>query len=513
MALSPLRDGDPRQVGDYALQARIGTGGMGTVFLGVGPRGERAVKVVRPELVADPDARARFAREVAVARRVGSPRVARLVDADPDADVPWFAAEYVEGPNLEEAVRARGPLSADQLRELAASLAAALRDLHAVGVLHRDLKPGNVVLGWDGPRVVDLGVARDELAESTSLTRVGVSVGSPAWMAPEQLLGTPVGPGADVHAWAAVIVFAASGAGPYPGPTMPAFAYQVVHQAPSLTGIPADLVGIVAAALDKDPARRPTAPDLVRVLGAPSATPPEALTAPAPGPAPVWLTTGLASPGGPGGRQEGPPPRRTGLLVGSGVAAVVLVAAVVTAVLLAGGGDGAAPTAGGGTATASASARGTATSGPSGTPTGAASGGPLVGTAASKALCGLVNRERASELLGVAISSLEGSTRDTFTSCTWITQGFELASPLVYVCGDCGDATAFASQRGLESSPEDVPDLGAAAYLTDSGTTLRVSVITTQGVQVNGSFDSDLPDAKKRAVAFMREIVAGNPQA
>lgn len=507
MALSPLRDGDPRQVGGYALQARIGSGAMGTVFLGVGPRGERAVKVVRLELVADPDARARFAREIAVARRVRSTRVARLVDADPDAALPWFASEYVEGPDLEEAVRARGPLRVDQLRELAAALAAALADLHGAGVLHRDLKPGNVVLGWDGPRVVDLGVARDELAESTSLTRVGVNVGSPAWMSPEQLLGDHVGPAADVHAWGAVLVFAASGAGPYPGPTTAAFAYQVVNAAPALPGLPRDLAGLVAAALDKDPARRPSAGDLVRLLGAPRATAPAGLSPPPDSPQQVWPSSGTPPVGGTGVRR----PRRSGLLVGGTVLTAVVVSGGVGAtVVLAGGGTPPAPVPVR-TATPlvsrSAGGSGSGTAGPV-TPRPAST----VGTPASKELCSRVNPSRASELLGTPIEGAEAGDSTTLeASCTWLTQDATLASPLVYTTTEGADATSFAAQRGVDSGAQDVPGVGQAAYLTTSETTLRLSVLTDSGVQLVGSFDADLPDAKAHAIAFVTEVVGKTP--
>ncbi|WP_340561945.1 outer membrane protein assembly factor BamB family protein [Streptomyces sp. GSL17-111] len=247
---------DPERVGRYRVVRRIGAGGMGRVYLARSPSGRSvAVKVVRPELAEDPDFRRRFAREVAAARRVNGFFTAAVVDADPDGEPPWLATAYVPGPSLDTAVRRDGPLDAASVAALGAGLAEALHAVHAAGVVHRDLKPSNVLVTDDGPRVIDFGIS--VAADDTVLTRTGVLVGTPGFMAPEQLTGAPVGPACDVFALGAVLVFAATGRGPFGGGSSHGLGYRVVHEEPDLSGVPARIAGVVRRCLAKDPSDRP----------------------------------------------------------------------------------------------------------------------------------------------------------------------------------------------------------------------------------------------------------------
>jgi len=207
-----LRPGDPERIGGYTLLGRIGSGAMGAVYLALS-RGGRpiAVKVVRAELGDDPGFRERFRREVEAVRSVGGFWTAAVVDADLDAAQPWLATEYVPGPSLQEAVCSRGPLPVDAVRHLAAGLAEGLAAIHAAGVVHRDLKPANVLIGANGPRVIDFGISR-ALAGST-LTAAGHLLGTPGYLSPEQISGGPVGPASDVYALGGLLVFAATGRG------------------------------------------------------------------------------------------------------------------------------------------------------------------------------------------------------------------------------------------------------------------------------------------------------------
>jgi serine/threonine kinase PknH len=257
MALEPLASGDPAAVGGYRLRGRLGAGGMGVVYLALTPGGRPvALKVVRPELGDDPDFRARFQQEVAAARRVSGFFTAQVVDADPDGRPPWLATAYVAGPSLQEAVAGHGPLPVQSVQLLVSGVAEALAAIHAAGVVHRDLKPSNVLLAADGPRVIDFGIAR--AAESTALTQTGKQVGSPQYMSPEQVRGEPVTPAADVWALGALACFAATGRPPFGDGPQAAVLYRVMHTAPDLTGLPAELSGIVGACMSGDPTARPS---------------------------------------------------------------------------------------------------------------------------------------------------------------------------------------------------------------------------------------------------------------
>ncbi len=208
-----LQAGDPVQAGPYRLAGRLGSGGIGHVFLGLSAGGRPvAVKVIRPELAGEPGFRARFAREVAAARQVNGLFTAAVVDADVTGPVPWLATAYVPGPSLADVVETRGPLPVDSVLALAAGLAEGLVAIHAVGVVHRDLKPSNVLLAVDGPRVIDFGISR--AAEASALTQSGMVMGSPGFMSPEQAEGVPVGPASDVFSLGAVLAFAATAEGP-----------------------------------------------------------------------------------------------------------------------------------------------------------------------------------------------------------------------------------------------------------------------------------------------------------
>ncbi|MHA4775413.1 serine/threonine-protein kinase [Streptomyces sp. MSC1_001] len=262
---------------------------MGTVYL-ARSRGGRAVavKVARPELAADPSFRARFRAEVAAARRVGGFHTAQVVDADPDAEAPWLATAYIPGPTLSALVTAEGPMGEARLRSLGAALAEALEAIHACGLVHRDLKPGNIVMASDGPRVLDFGIAR--AVESTRLTATGSAFGTPGYLAPEQALGEEVTGAADVFALGAVLV-AAAGGRPFGDGTPMGLMYRAVHEAPDLASVPESLRGLVARCLAKQPADRPTPEEILDALGAgaeegaaadaASATPVDAAPAPA----------------------------------------------------------------------------------------------------------------------------------------------------------------------------------------------------------------------------------------
>lgn len=216
---------DPMKVGPYRIVGRLGSGGMGWVYLGRSPAGrEVAVKVVRPELAAEPEFRERFAREVAAARVVSGAYTAAVVDADTEAELPWLATMYVPGPSLAEAVRTDGPLPEEQVRRLGAFLVEELQAVHAAKVVHRDLKPSNVLLASDGPRVIDFGISRVDGAPG--LTRAGLVVGTPPFMSPEQMKGAPIGPPSDVFSLGGVLVYALSGRPPHG--TGDSVRYQVV---------------------------------------------------------------------------------------------------------------------------------------------------------------------------------------------------------------------------------------------------------------------------------------------
>ncbi|MFI7410983.1 PQQ-binding-like beta-propeller repeat protein [Streptomyces sp. NPDC049627] len=267
--METLQPDDPRELGSYRLLRRLGAGGMGRVYLARSPGGRTvAVKVVRPDLAADADFRERFRHEVEIAKAVSGRFTAPVVDADPDAALPWLATSYVLGPDLTDVVAAHGALPEHTVRALAAGLAAALQEVHAAGLIHRDLKPSNVLLAADGPRVIDFGIAR--AVDGNRMTQTGVVVGSPGYMPPEQALGQDVGPAGDVFSLGAVLAFAARGRNAFGEGAVShaALLYQVVHGEADLTDVPPSLLGLIRACLLKDPAQRP-APDRIVTALAP----------------------------------------------------------------------------------------------------------------------------------------------------------------------------------------------------------------------------------------------------
>ncbi|WP_238696900.1 serine/threonine-protein kinase [Streptomyces sp. E5N298] len=260
--MEDLRPEDPRRIGAYRLLRRLGGGGMGQVFLGRS-RGGRAVavKVVRPDLADQREFRRRFGREVEAARRVGGFYTAHVLDADPEADPPWLATAYIPGPSLQQAITDQGPLPETSLGQLAAGLAEGLAAVHACGMVHRDLKPGNVLLAEDGPRLIDFGIAR--AADDTLLTGTGEVIGTPGFMAPEYLMGDRAGPPSDVFALGAVLAYAATGRPPFGGGAAQAVNYRAVHEEPDLSQLPAAYARLVADCLAKDAARRPGVEEII----------------------------------------------------------------------------------------------------------------------------------------------------------------------------------------------------------------------------------------------------------
>ncbi|MFF1961446.1 serine/threonine-protein kinase [Streptomyces sp. NPDC058220] len=269
--MQPLGAGEPTVIGPYRLLGRLGSGGMGRVYLARSEGGRTvAVKVVHPHFATDEEFRARFRREVDAARRVGTGAAghrwsAAVLDADPEAAVPWVATAYVSGPSLTQAVAAHGPLPEHSVRALGAGLAEALEAVHGLGLVHRDVKPSNVLLALDGPRLIDFGIAR-ATDGTASLTSTGVSVGSPGYMSPEQILGKSVTGAADVFSLGAVLAYAVSGESPFPGDSSAALLYKVVHEEPELGAVRGDLRELVAHCLAKDPSARPAPREVARRL-------------------------------------------------------------------------------------------------------------------------------------------------------------------------------------------------------------------------------------------------------
>ncbi|MFD7665227.1 protein kinase [Streptomyces sp. NPDC059788] len=266
--MEPLGADDPRVIGTYRLLGRLGAGGMGRVYLGRSAGGRTvAVKSVHAQFAADDQFRARFRREVESARRVGGAWTAPVLDADPDAPVPWVATGYVAGPSLTRAVEDFGPLDEPAVRTLGTGLAGALAAVHTHGLVHRDVKPSNVMLTLDGPLLIDFGIAR-ATDGSAVLTATGVSVGSPGYMAPEQILGRDVTGACDVFSLGAVLAYAATGTGPFTGNSSAALLYQVVHGEPDLgAALTGELREVTAACLAKRPEDRPAPGEIARRLG------------------------------------------------------------------------------------------------------------------------------------------------------------------------------------------------------------------------------------------------------
>ncbi|MQY02937.1 serine/threonine-protein kinase [Actinomadura macrotermitis] len=275
-----LRPDDPVRLGSYRLTGRLGEGGQGVVYRAEAPGGGPvAVKLLRTGLEPGSEARARFLRELDAAKRVARFCTAAVLDADVDGAQPFIVSEFVDGPSLSQVVRAEGPRSGGALERLAVGTATALAAIHQAGIVHRDFKPHNVLLGPDGPRVIDFGIAR--ALDGATITADGM-IGTPAYMAPEQVAGERAGPPADVFAWGSTVVFAACGRPPFGSDALHAVLLRIRDGEPDLGGLTGALGALVARCLDKDPARRPKAAEVLRALLGEEAPP--ALVAPAPAP-------------------------------------------------------------------------------------------------------------------------------------------------------------------------------------------------------------------------------------
>ncbi|MBV1853499.1 serine/threonine-protein kinase [Catellatospora tritici] len=296
--LTPLSTRDPRSAGPYRLLGRLGQGGQGVVYLGVdGGDRQVAVKMLSIDLEHDPKAKARFGKEIAAARRVAAFCTAQVLHADLDAEQPYVASEFIEGPTLHRQVRDRGPIAGNALYRLAVGTATALAAIHQAGIVHCDMKPDNVILGLDGPRVIDFGIAR---ALGTH-TLTGNVMGTVPYMAPERFQNTDVGPSCDVFGWAATIAFAASGRGPFGHDSLATVMARVLHEPPDLANLSGPLLEIVQESLAKDQHARPTAEQLLlRLLGHATRSAPEISLGTALREGSDAATTVLPAPVGPG---------------------------------------------------------------------------------------------------------------------------------------------------------------------------------------------------------------------
>ncbi|MFF5210780.1 protein kinase [Streptosporangium sp. NPDC000396] len=269
--IAPLEAGEPRRLGPFRIVGRIGEGGQGIVYLGVNEAGERAaIKLLHVKFSGDAIARSRFAREARAAQRVASFCTAGVVDVDLEGDTPYIASEYIEGRSLREVVETDGPLRGVALQRLAIGTATALTAIHHAAIVHRDFKPDNVLIAADGPRVVDFGIAR--IIDSTG-TITSRAIGTPAYMAPEQISGSDVGPHTDVFAWGATIAFAATGETVFAGDSIAVVLNRILNHEVDVSVMPEPLRGVVRSALSKSPAARPSADQiLLRMLGHPEST-------------------------------------------------------------------------------------------------------------------------------------------------------------------------------------------------------------------------------------------------
>ncbi|WP_326598775.1 serine/threonine-protein kinase [Streptomyces sp. NBC_01803] len=346
-----LEPGDPREVAGYRLQARLGAGGMGSVYLSYTRGGQPvAIKVVRAEFAQDAEFRRRFELEVRAARRVQGVYTVPVLDSNTEGAAPWLATAFVPGLSLADAVRAHGPLPVETVLLLVGGVAEALQSIHAAGIIHRDLKPGNVLLASDGPKVIDFGIAR--AADATALTGADVRVGTPSYMAPEQITGAPATPAADVFALGLIAHFAATGTHPFGEGTAHAVMYRIAQAPPDLTTTPPPLRDLITACLTKTPTTRPTPTQVIEACRALS--PDQTLRR-----GESWLPTAVATevtnrttapppaaphiPAPPANRPDPTdPPRRVQRRTAILLAATAVVAAIAGGVLVSflGGGDG-----------------------------------------------------------------------------------------------------------------------------------------------------------------------------
>ncbi|MCK2218623.1 serine/threonine-protein kinase [Actinomadura sp. ATCC 31491] len=318
----PLQAGEPTRLGDYRVVGGLGEGGQGVVYLGEHPSGERvAIKVLHARLAGRSEARERFLREVDAAMRVAAFCTARVLDVAVDGDRPFIVSEFVDGPSLEDSVREHGPRSGGALDRVAVSTATALAAIHRAGIVHRDFKPSNVLLGPDGPRVIDFGIAR-----AIDMTATGGSVGTPAYMAPEVIRGEPARPASDVFSWAVTVGFAATGRPSFGRDTFPAVLYRILNAHPDLDGVPEPLRALLARCLAKAPQDRPSAAEVLHLLLGQDhsvTTPIKGTTSPGPG----WTPEAGTPPVLPAARRR----RSRLLVVGSAASAAVLVSVIVVA--------------------------------------------------------------------------------------------------------------------------------------------------------------------------------------
>ena len=271
MARTPLRPDDPTRIGHYRLTARLGSGGMGVVYLGVSWDGAPvAVKVLRRELAGDQEFRHRFGREVAALVRVKGVCTVRVIEADSQSSTPFVVTEYAPGPSLSEYIDKHGSVDPEMLFGLATGLAEALTTIHAAGIVHRDLKPSNIILTDAGPKVIDFGIARRQ--DTRGVTKTGMMIGSLGFMAPEQISGRP-GPEADIFAWGVTVAYAATGRSPFGAGNSHSILYRIMYGDPDIASVPDSLLPLVEASLAKDPQSRPTAQQLLDRLTSASSRP------------------------------------------------------------------------------------------------------------------------------------------------------------------------------------------------------------------------------------------------